>query len=161
VKVSDFQQLLRSVAAAVASAKGASKELIEAADALAPFGHHSIADFAAFLKLAETTYRETGQLPAPAKPKAASQPKAAAKVTADQLQATIASIRDRVANRHPLTREGVKEELAKFEALPKPALQDAVARIGYASKLKTKRDAIDLIVERLLAGTIAGARAKI
>ena len=60
MKVGDFQKCLRALAELI-STKTPAKELTEAADALTPFAAHTMAEFAAFLKLAEAKYRETGQ----------------------------------------------------------------------------------------------------
>lgn len=139
-----------------AAAKGPSKELTDAADALTPFADRTMAEFAAFLRLVETTYRETGRLPAatPTKPKPE-------KVTPEQLQAAIHSIRHRLGLRVPLTRASVADELAKFEALPKATLDAVVSNLGYKTKAKTKKAAVELIVDRLLAGAIADARSQV
>jgi hypothetical protein len=160
VKLADFQKYLRALADALAAAKGTSKELTEAADALTPFAHQTMAEFAAFLRLAEAAYRETGRLPAapPAKEKPKSKSE---KVTLAQLQAAIQSVRDRVGQGVLLTRAAVGAELARFEALPAATLAGVVSSLGYKSKPKNRKVALELIVGHLLAGTIANARAQI
>lgn len=154
MNVSDFQKYLRSLADAIGAAKGPNKELADAASALEPFGHHSMADFAKFLKLAEETYGRDGSLPVKTTP----HPKPE-KVAAEQLTAAMQAIRARLANGEPFTRAAVGAELAKFEGLTKPALVKVVKDLGYKETPKTKSDAIEWIANRLTAGTIAGARA--
>lgn len=156
MKLADFQKYLRALGDAIGAAKGVGKDLHEAADALGPFAHQTMADFAAFLRLAETTY-PGGQLPTPPPP-----PKRKAeKVTPEQLQAAIQSVRQRLEQRVPLTRAGVAEELAKYEALPKPALEAVVKNLGYKTKPRNKKAAVELIADHLLAGTIAEGRAQV
>jgi hypothetical protein len=162
VTLADFQKYLRALADALAAAKGPSKELTEAANALAPFAHHTMADFAAFLRIAETTYRETGRLPAPVQPKTKKEPKPKKEpVTVEQLHSAIRSIRDRIEQREPLTRLGVGDELARFEALSKASLDSVVSGLGYKAKPKSKKAAVEMIADRLLAGPIADARAQV
>lgn len=161
MKLRDFQQLLRAFSSAIASAKGAIKDLDEAADALTPFAEHSMADFAAFLRLAEKAYRETGQLPTPTPPKRAKPAPKKSSVTEDELRTAVQSVTDRLAQRVPLTRDGVKAELAKFEKLPAPVLEKFATSLGFKNKPKNRKDAIDLIAERLLAGSIADGRSQI
>jgi hypothetical protein len=149
VKVSDFQTCLRAIAGVVGTAKGENKALAEAAEALKPFANYTMADFAKFLRTVEETYRTTGKLPlVPPKP------------TSEALNEAIQGIRVRLANSEPLTTDAVKKELARFEALAKPQLQEVVEGLGYKSKVKTKKDAINQITERLMAGTIADARSQ-
>lgn len=156
MKLADFQKYLRALADAVAASKGASKDLNEAANALSPFAHHTMAEFAEFLRLAEVTYRETGGLPiSPVR-----QPKKE-QVTAEQLNAAIRGIRERIEQREPLTRAGVAAELSKFESLPKGTLDAILQDMGYRTKAKTKKVVVELIADRLLAGSIAGARSEI
>ncbi len=160
MNVSDFQKCLRSIAEAIGAAKGAGQELTKAADALNPFGNQSMADFAKFLALAEETYRTTGKLPTvkPPEPKPL-KPPPPPKLTADQLALVMEDIRRRLANNEPLTRAAVTGELAKFEALTKPALAKVVKELGYKKKPETKTEALECIADRLTAGTIAEARA--
>lgn len=162
MKVADLKNHFTALAEIISSAKGASKDLHEAAHALTPFSNYSMAQFAQFLQLAESTYRETGQLPIAAAPKP-SKPRAtkAAGVAVEELQAAIKSVRDRLERNEPLTRETVSSELAKYESLPKPALDQVVKELGYQSKPKNKKAALDLIVNRLLAVVITDNRTKI
>ena len=151
MNVSDFQKCLRSIAEAIGAAKGGAQELTKAADALNPFGKQSMADFAKFLKWAEETYRTTGKLPTVKPPEP--------KPTVEHLNAAIHNIRGRLGNNELLTRAAVTGELAKFEALTKPALVKVVKELGYKEAPKTKADALACIADRLTAGTIAEARA--
>ena len=82
-------------------------------------------------------------------------------VTLEQLQAAIQSVRDRLGQRAPLTRAGVGGELARFAALPKATLDAVVGNLGYKSKAKSKKEAVEMIAERLLAGAIADARSQV
>ena len=158
--IADLQKYLRALAEAIGAAKGVGKELGQAADALTPFGGQTVADLAKFLKMAEEVYRETGALPV-VRPKPPPPPKVAKppKVTAEQLAETLRGIRRRLADNEPMTREGVKAELAKYVTLTKTALAKVVKELGYQQKAESNAEAIDWITERLTAGKIAGARA--
>lgn len=156
--VSDLQKHFRALAEIIGAAKGAGKELSDAANALAPFGHHSVADFAKFLQLAAATYTD-GRLPT--KPAPAAKAPKPEKVTPEQLASAIQGIRNRLARQESLTRDGVRAELAKYESLTKPQLTKAVKELGYKSAIGSKSEAIDRIVERLTAGVIADARSQV
>ncbi|OWK35566.1 hypothetical protein [Fimbriiglobus ruber] len=154
MKVGDFQKYLRALAEVIAT-KAPAKELTDAADSLAPFAAHTMQQFATFLKLAESKYRETGQLPdgktppAP-KPKKELASKAPAP-TLGELVSTVAALKVRLKTDHSLTKEGVAAELNRFEKLSKNDLLAAVKQLGMQSTPKTKVDALAKIVNYTLA----------
>lgn len=158
MKVSDFQKYLRSLAEAIGAAKGPNKELSDAANALTPFGQHTMAEFATFLQLAEVTYRD-GKLPL--KAEKVPPPPAPDKVTLQQLLGAMGDIRERLVLGAKPTTADLQMELGKFEVLKKGELEQVVKDLGYKTKPKTKAAAIPLIASRLLAGDIAAARTEV
>jgi hypothetical protein len=159
MKVGDFQKCLRALAELI-STKTPAKELVEAADALTPFADRTMEQFAVFLKLAETKYRETGQLPdgkpAPA-PKPPKEPKArTVKVpkspapTTEELLAEVATLKVRLRTDQSLTKAGVEAALKHFADLKKPELDAAVKRLGMRSKPSSKGEALKMIVNHTI-----------
>lgn len=151
--VGDLQKYLRGLADAIAAAKNPAKELEEAASALTPFAKYKMDAFAKFLKLAEAKYGATGELPdgKPVKPP---------KPTAEALSAAIQDFKARLGRGEDIPRSAVVAEMKKFEPLAKGSLESAVKGLGYQSKPKTKADAIELIVDNILAASTAAARAQ-
>jgi hypothetical protein len=125
------------------------------------FASHTMAEFAAFLKLAEAKYRETGQLPdgkpAPApepakepKPKGEPAPKAPAP-TLESLVSAVAALKARRRTNQTLTKDGVTAELKRFEKLSKADLFAAVKQLGMQARPKTKGDALTVIASYTVA----------
>lgn len=160
MKVSDFQEYLRSVAKLIAT-KTPAKELTDAADALEAFGTYSMADFGKFLAAVEAKYAETKQLPdltekAPPKPRAArtATPKAP-ELTADDVVAAVEGVKVRVRTDTALTKDAVAAELQKFATMKKAELESAVQRLGLKAKFRNREAAVAALVN-LAIGTQAG-----
>jgi hypothetical protein len=157
VTVGDLQKYLRNLADAIGAAKGSAKELEEAAAALTPFAKYKIDAFAKFLQLAEVKYRTTGELPDGKPPK----PPKPEKPTAAALAALIEDFKTRLGRGETIARSAVMEAVSKFEALKKTELESAVKGLGYQTKPKTKPDAINVIVDNVLAASTAAARVEV
>ncbi len=151
--VGDLQKYLRSLADAIGAAtKSPAKDLLDAADRLAPFAGQEMAAFADFLRIADD-YRTTGKLPEPAtKPKPAGPASKPAKASPGDVVALVASLRDRILSDPALIREGVDRELRSFEKrLSKPQWIEAVKAVGFAKKPGTISEAIQTLVNHVVA----------
>lgn len=157
MKVSDFQKYLRALADAI-SAKAPARELTDAANALTPFAHHKMEEFAAFLKLAEQKYSETGELPDGNPPKVTrtKMPKAPAAPklpppTVDELVAAVDSLKVRLRTDSTLGADGVVAELKGFDVMSKDNIILAVERLGMKTKPGSKAKAMAMIVNHTIA----------
>ena len=158
MKVGDFQKCLRALAELI-STETPAKELTEAADALTPFAARTMAEFAAFLKLAEAKYRETGQLPDGKPPPTPKEPKEkkpppvskSSAPTLEELMSAVAVLKVRLRTDRTLTKDGVAAELKRFEKLSKDDLLAAVKQFGMQAKPKTKGGALTMIVNHTVS----------
>jgi hypothetical protein len=134
--VHDLRQHLADLSKLVDSAggKAAAKDLASAADALAPFGAQSIAEFGRFLGMAHE-YHTTGKLTAPAKPARASRAKA--KADPAEVATTIRGLYDRSGDLS-LAMEQIDAELAPLAGLTKPGLLVVAERMELAG-MKAKK----------------------
>ena len=149
--VADFQKYLRALADAVNAVKP-TNELHEAAEALSPFGTHSMADFAKFLQIAEREYSATGKLPLPVtvKPPPPPKPPGVAKPTIEQLLETVAKLKVRLKTDPSLNKDGVVAALEIYKTLPATKLKDVVKQLGIKSTQKNAAIAFETIVEHTI-----------
>jgi hypothetical protein len=165
VTVGDLQKCLRALAEAIGSARGANKDLEEAAAAMAPFAGYKVEAFARFLKLAEAKYAASGELPdgkPPPAPKAAGAKKEAGeKPSADAFAAAIQGLKTRLGRGEPLDRAAVEAEVSRFSKLTQPQVDGVMAGLGFKSKVKPKADALAAIVTHILAARTASDRAEV
>ena len=157
MKVSDLQKCLRAIAEVI-STKAPAGELTEAADALAPFARRSMGEFAAFLRLAEEKYGETGELPdgRPPKPLPMSRVKKPSAVegstpTVEGLLAVVAALKVQIRTDQSLTKDKIAVELSGFEKLNKADLLSGVLRLGMKAKPKTMAEALAMIVNHTVS----------
>lgn len=157
MKVSDFQRCLRAIAEVI-STKAPAGELTEAADALAPFARRSMGEFAAFLRLAEAKYGDTGELPDGRPPKSTAGTRAkkmpttqAPAQTVESLLLAVATLKVRLRTDRTLTKEGVAAELKGFEKLKQADLLLGIQRLGMQAKPKNKGEALAMIVSHTVS----------
>jgi hypothetical protein len=160
--VANLQKLLDDVAQFLTVGKAVKQvtdELNRVRTGLAPFAHHSLDDFAAFLSLANKIadeFRRTGQVPVPpvkpkrgtsAKPVVEKPPKTSTADALEQVRRLYAT-----ASSHPLTDAQLDAQLAPLIALTKPQLVEVAGAANAGGKAK------NLSKPDILAGIAASIR---
>ena len=151
MKVADLQRYLADLARLLGATDGkkAGADLVQIAEMLGPFGHHSLADFGDFLERAEGFHR-TGVIPV-IPPKGGRTIKNPPKPKVD-----LGALRDEVersynnASSPAVTLESIEGLRPKLAPLTKPNLlliAEAIQLVGL--KNKPKGDVLDEILRRI------------